>query len=143
MLQDNYLLTAAWVKENALNLWDLRQSGKSLSTLPVVCENNSGQYLYACKFFNDEHHTSSPYITQSSTDTTHAAGDSLVLTCGSGTQSLHLIDSMRPERHIASIDCKSPLYCLDSVHACSLVACGGVRNMFVLMTSDHLAPHRQ
>lgn len=145
------------MKENALELWDIRNCQKRLSNLPIradrgygdsisIDSNNSiesfdnekgpnhkkrGDYLYACKFFASNSQHSGPG--QSNPDSF-----STVLACGSGTQSVHLIDYEADEkyRHITSLFLKSPLYCLDTMYASSLIACGSMKKFLTLMTTN-------
>lgn len=162
----NYLvLTASWVKENALELWDIRNCQKRLLNLPIrkelrngdsisIDSNNSvdssisdssepkkrGEYLYACKFFasNSQHQSISDnqysYINKPNPD-----NFSTVIACGSGTQSVHLINYEAEERnrHITALFCKSPLYCLDTMYASSLIACGSMKKYLTLMTTNY------
>lgn len=152
------ILTASWVKENALEIWDIRTCNKRIATLNIVSnlgdpngkttalkkkELGKNEYLYACKFFSSCNHSfenenglleSSRSENTGSTRTNY----STVLACGSGTQSLHLIDYelQSSKQHLASINCQSPLYCLDSIYSCSLIACGGMRKFFTMMASS-------
>ena len=173
--QDNLLLTASWIRENSLNLWDIRKCHKVLLNLPIVTQEtkkslspsnasgkeddtrklSNGEYLYACKFFSSSnHHTNfeqyEPYSENYNNTSPNkspktklklipeAANYSTVLACGSGTQSLHLIDYEKPSKHqhLASFNCKSPLYCLDAIYSCSMIACGGMRKFFTLMSTS-------
>ncbi|CAF0838605.1 unnamed protein product [Brachionus calyciflorus] len=156
-VNDHLVLTASWVKENALELWDIRKF-KKICSLPIVQENKNeddsnidknslsyklrlkdpivNEYLYACKFFpttnrgfsDSKKINENKEVSRSSTS---------VLACGSGTQSLHLLDYEQPtgRQLLSSINCQSPLYCMDAIY--SLAACGGVKNFFtVIGTSD-------
>lgn len=168
------MLTASWVKDNALNLWDIRHCHKKVCTLPIIIDQSdkenskfdsnsnssfnsmfsnsdarkNGEYLYACKFFS-----SSSLMNQIGSKNKNKAnktievdsGDnnySTVLACGSGTQSLHLIDYEKPaeKQHLASIHCNSPLYCLDAIYSWSLIACGGMRRCFTMMATSANPP---
>lgn len=141
------VLTASWVKEKALDLWDIRTC-KKVSNLPVINDRNDdtgvdkttlsyklnmkdaivNEYLYACKFFSSSNQLN---INSKNLTTNY----STVLACGSGTQSLHLIDYEQGpgKQHLASINCQSPLYCLDAIYSCSLIACGGMKKFFTVM----------
>ena len=111
------MLTASWVKENSLDLWDVRNCKRNIPLFSIfgsdreLKQNSKGEYLYACKFF-------------SSTS---------VLACGSGTQSIHLLDYQKPveKQKLFSVDSKSPLYCLDSNISSNIIACGGMKKFFV------------
>jgi len=162
----NYLvLTASWVKENALQLWDIRNCQKNLSNLPILTNTESrqlsdsislsstgstdsievtdpkkrGEYLYACKFFasNNQHKSfdDKQYQLSNKNDPNNF---STVIACGSGTQSVHLIDyeESHVNRHINALHCKSPLYCLDTMYASSLIACGSMKKFLTLMTTS-------
>lgn len=114
---------------------------------------SNGEYLYACKFFSSSNHhtnfennneenaafskspTKSPKSPHKIKPKQPDTNFSTVLACGSGTQSLHLIDYEKPtnSQHLASFNCKSPLYCLDAIYSCSMIACGGMRKFFTLM----------
>lgn len=143
--KDNLILTASWVKENALELWDMRDCTKRISSLQIISDISeskfsNNEYLYACKFFSinnrfygidqENEKQSSPHETQSNFTT--------VLACGSGTQSLHLIDYEKApnKQHLASINCQSHLYCMDSIYSYSLIACGGIKKFFTMMASN-------
>lgn len=114
---------------------------------------SNGEYLYACKFFSSSNHhsnfdnnnqeneihskspTKSPKSPHKIKPKQQETNFSTVLACGSGTQSLHLIDYEKSpnNQHLASFNCKSPLYCLDAIYSCSMIACGGMRKFFTLM----------
>ena len=142
----------------------MRKSNKVLLKLPIVTSDfkklerlspnstkkatdltkkmSSGEYLYACKFFSSSNHHSnfekSEQIqaqSKSPSKLKQEVNYSTVLACGSGTQSLHLIDYEKSpnNQHLASFNCKSPLYCLDAIYSCSMIACGGMRKFFTLM----------
>jgi hypothetical protein len=168
------VLTASWIKEKALDLWDMRNCSKKISNLKVktnASESNSrstsaktdkdgknGEYLYACKFFSISDYIpiepdnvpktpapsprmrrsvdSTPLVKQKSQNSF-----STVLACGSGTQSLHLIDYEQKsidKMHLAAIHCASPLYCLDAMYSSSLIACGGMNNFYTMMASSSI-----
>jgi hypothetical protein len=142
-------LTASWVKENALELWDIRNCTKRISTLQILSDSTSSkaivknEYLYACKFFSSTSHvyeldTAQMGGSNEKPNRQVRANYSTVLACGSGTQSLHLIDYEKPanKQHLASINCHSPLYCLDAIYSCSLISCGGMRKFFTMMASS-------
>lgn len=133
-------MTASWVRENALELWDIRKF-KKISTLTIannrkesgdkvqslgeklqLNDTKVNEYLYACKFFSSNELKND---TKSSINT--------VLACGSGTQSLHLIDFEKNNGSelISSYFCGTALYCLDAIYSCSLICCGGVNNFRV------------
>ena len=177
------VLTAAWVKENSLNMWDMRKCHKVLLKLPIVTKDykklerlspsgkeedlkkiSNGEYLYACKFFSSSNHHSNfdNNSTEDNKETHHSKSPtkspksphklklkpqetnySTVLACGSGTQSLHLIDYEKSanNQHLASFNCKSPLYCLDAIYSCSMIACGGMRKFFTLMGASSNDTH--
>ena len=111
-------------------------------------KTRNGEYLYACKFFSSSHHFNDykhdePYpsptkLLKSKSKNQMESNFSTVLACGSGSQSLHLIDYEKPssKQHLASINCKSPLYCLDAIYSCSMIACGGMKNFFTLMATS-------
>lgn len=172
------LLTASWIRENSLNLWDIRKCHKVLLNLPIITKDKSqerlspnsaniikeddakklsnGEYLYACKFFSSSNHHTNFDEQNDHNDNNHGiiikenkspktkpklnleTNYSTVLACGSGTQSLHLIDYEKPvkQQHLASFNCKSPLYCLDAIYSCSMIACGGMRKFFTLMSNS-------
>lgn len=163
----NYLvLTASWVKQNALHLWDIRNCSRKLAQLPVHTELNDssqystyntiipdadsvdsnarkkGEYLYACKFFasNNQHQAFSVKDSLRSTriKLTNPDSYSTVLACGSGTQAVHLIDYEEPDetKHITAIKCHAPLYCLDTMYSCSLIACGSMKRFLTIMTTE-------
>lgn len=132
------MLTASWVRENALELWDIRKF-KKISTLPIATKQTIGEnkslreklklddtkvneYLYACKFFS-----SNQLKNEANTKV------NTVLACGSGTQSLHLLDYEKTNGSelISSYFCGSALYCLDAIYSCSLICCGGVNDLSV------------
>ena len=153
------------MKENALELWDIRKF-KKVCSLPIAQKSNSdddpnvdktsisyklrlrdslvNEYLYACKFFSSSNH-----VTFSSEDkkserknqeiVSARTNYSTVLACGSGTQSLHLLDYEQSEgkQLISSYNCLSPLYCLDAIYSCSLIACGGMKNFYTLMGTSN------
>lgn len=130
-------MTASWVRENALELWDIRKF-KKITTLPIANKTKESgeknlslsdklqlndtkvnEYLYACKFFSSN---------ELKNDTTSTINT--VLACGSGTQSLHLVDFEKNNgcELISSYFCGTALYCLDAIYSCSLICSGGVNN---------------
>ncbi len=136
-INNHLILTAAWVKDNALSLWDMRNTKKKLQSLPIRKNSREdlkgGEYLYACKFFSSTQFNLNDASKHSPND-----NYSTVLACGSGTQSLHLMDYSESsnKQHLDSFDCKSPLYCLDAIYSCSLIACGGMNKYFSLMATS-------
>lgn len=111
-------------------------------------KSQSGEYLYGCKFFSscnqsfdcdEEVVTASSPRKDSGGKSVNKLNYSTVLACGSGTQSLHLVDYEQASsgRHLAAVDCQSPLYCLDAIYSCSLIACGGMKKFFMMMSSSH------
>jgi len=144
-INNHLVLTAAWVKDNALSLWDMRNTKKKLQTLPIKKnareDLKGGEYLYACKFFSSTQFNLNEVQERSEKRASkHSSREnySTVLACGSGTQSLHLMDYDEPlnKQHLDSFDCKSPLYCLDAIYSCSLIACGGMNKFFCLMANS-------
>lgn len=135
------MLTASWVKENALNLWDLRDCKKQLLDLPVAKQtggdSKKGEFLYACKFYSPRtkhaRFGGSKSARSTPSDSLMRSLDfSAALACGSGTQSLHLVDLHgQAAKQIDVIECKTPLYCLDVIGGqAPLGACGGVNRLF-------------
>lgn len=157
------MLTASWVKQNSLHLWDIRNCNRKLAQLPVLTDLDSsevntfdsiaadcdtldntrkkGEYLYACKFFasNNQHQAFSVKDSLRNTriKLTKADSYSTVIACGSGTQAVHLIDYEEADdkKHITAIKCQAPLYCLDTMYSCSLIACGSMKKFLTIMTS--------
>lgn len=154
-VNDYLVLTASWVKENALELWDIRtckkvttlniadnsyktetplpDSSNSLRNKLKLKETNVNEYLYACKFFSSSNQVFKPESDPNKATIT--TNYSTVLACGSGTQSLHLMDYEQADgkQLLASINCESPLYCLDAIYSCSLIACGGMKKFVTIM----------
>jgi hypothetical protein len=170
------VLTASWIKEKALDLWDMRYGGKKVANLNVASSlstvkkeqmsgggGKNGEYLYACKFFSTSNYnpnrqrddndidedndvfTSSRSsrrgggAARSSAKQDEGSTATNVLACGSGTQSLHLIDyaqQARDQQQLAVVNCDSPLYCLDAIYSTSLIACGGMNNFYTIMASS-------
>jgi hypothetical protein len=172
------VLTASWIKEKALDVWDMRNCSRKISNLNIKTtktesndrsssaktnnrDGKNGEYLYACKFFSiSDYNPSEPSLengprrdpapspkSQQKNDSTLFSKASrssncfpTVLACGSGTQSLHLIDyeeQSRDKQHLASISCGSPLYCLDAMYSSSLIACGGMNYFYTMMASSN------
>lgn len=111
-------------------------------------KSQSGEYLYGCKFFSSCNQSfdcdeevvtaSSPRKDNGGKSSVNKLNYSTVLACGSGTQSLHLVDYEQASsgRHLTAVDCQSPLYCLDAIYSCSLIACGGMKKFFMMMSSS-------
>lgn len=126
------MITASWVKENSLELWDIRNNKKHVSKISIfgndqeLRKKSNGEYLYACKFFSTNNVTNNR--------------DSTILVCGSGTQSLHLIDYNQPiqKQNLNALNCESPLYCLDSVNKSNIIACGGMKKFFVFNSTNDI-----
>ena len=127
-------MTASWVKENALQLWDMRNCKRVLSQLEIKVDQQNladfktrknGEYLYACKFYLSSFNERNERCEEEAYST--------VVACGSGTQSLHLID-YEDGRQLASVNCHAPLYCLDTMRACSLIACGSMKKYLMFMS---------
>lgn len=161
-------MTASWVKENALQLWDIRNCHKNLYNLPILTNTESrqlcdsislsstgssdsievsdpkkrGEYLYACKFFASNHQHKA-FDDKQYTSEKNPNDFSTIIACGSGTQSVHLIDYEQSpnNQHINALHCKSPLYCLDTMYASSLIACGSMKKFLTVMTTtEHADP---
>ncbi len=108
----------------------------STDSIEVSDPKKRGEYLYACKFFASNNQHSSFDETQY--QQRNSNNFSTVIACGSGTQSVHLIDyeESYANQHINALHCKSPLYCLDTMYASSLIACGSMKKFLTLMTTS-------
>jgi hypothetical protein len=160
LFKGNLILAASWTKADALSLWDTRNCTKKYLTLPILVDNNvehdssnyeiqkkskRGEYLYACKFFQPNEHRHDTFDRKldnfkdseqnfaSSKAKNINTNYSTVVACGSGTQSLHLIDYKEGDeehQHLGSLKFHSPLYCLDIVYSYSLITCGAVNGFY-------------
>lgn len=108
----NFILSASWLRENSLQLWDLRNIKNPFAQLPI---NNApdGEYLYSAKFCDNKNDD-----------------NKLIMACGSGTKSVHLVDYEKLQ-NISVLPCSAPLYCIDSLYSGCIFACGSTRNFFV------------
>ena len=105
-------MTASWLRNNALQLWDLRNIKKPMNTISL--ENaDEGEYLYAAKFCD-----------------TKNADNKKIYASGSGTKCVHLIDYEK-SKDLSRLKTSSPLYCLDTVYSGCIFATGSTKNFHV------------
>ncbi len=114
-------------------------SNNSIDSFESGAPKNRGEFLYSCKFFasNSQHQAVSEMF-EPGYRNNNPDNFSTVLAAGSGTQSVHLIDyeASEPYRNLASLYCRSPLYCMDTMYASSLIACGSMKKFLTLMTTE-------
>ncbi|XP_065653436.1 WD repeat-containing protein tag-125-like [Hydra vulgaris] len=100
----NTILTASWVKEDALQLWDF-SSGRLISNLDFQKNNGGGEYLYCCRFWNDK----------------------FVIAGGSGTNDLKLINIIS-NKVVDFLNALYPVQCIEVFQKHELLLCGTSRN---------------
>jgi hypothetical protein len=123
----------------------MRNCSNKISNLNVNSKEN-GEYLYACKFFSSSNNANLAAV---ATDTDQSnktrvknlanqSSYSTVLACGSGSKSLHLLDYEEAynKQHVSSLNCDSPLYCLDTIYSSSLIACGGMNSFYTILATS-------
>lgn len=49
IIQNGKILTASWVNQDALQLWDLG-TGRLETVIPMECDDQTGEYLYCAQF---------------------------------------------------------------------------------------------
>jgi hypothetical protein len=114
-------------------------SNNSTDSFESGAPKRRGEFLYSCKFFaSNSQHQAISELCEPGNRNSNPDNFSTVLAAGSGTQSVHLIDyeATEPYRNVASLYCKSPLYCMDTMYASSLIACGSMKKYLTLVTTD-------
>jgi len=101
-----YILTASWVEEEALQVWDF-SDGRMLYSIPF--DKKSGEFLYAAQFC--DHGTA--------------------LAGGSGTGSVKAFN-LRTYQVLGEVELGSPVQCLDSIRGGRQFAVGGAGQEIIL-----------
>ncbi|KAJ8037548.1 Guanine nucleotide-binding protein subunit beta-5b [Holothuria leucospilota] len=101
-IKDGKVLTASWVNQDALQLWDLG-TGHLEQVIPVECDEQTGEYLYCAQFCDG----------------------SVVLAGGSGTNDVQAVNSVSFE-NLGSVKLDKSVQALDSTDGGRMFAVGGI-----------------